>query len=362
MMSFWWTTLGQSFLAAIKSRGIWRIHKLMLSPCMALSFVTLKKAPKISILKMLHRCYRQSSNRDLDEFSFAGYGTNPGCLRGALAGFRVCHLPPSGPELILGTIEEWRRMDATRCIFFVEEVLYCSAAAMKEMLRDISISMLLTSDFWLDMLFFLVFLLLKLDSEESEWRIFQQDSGKMIQWSCCEVVTNCSDQHRFRDMAKIFKGLCMSGLLLGTGHAGNGRLPDVHPWKVWNRASGHIVDALNLKHIRRKSTTVKGAVANLNCKHTDLNDCTGSLWLLRLFVASRVSGGVASMSSIELSLKCSVWWRCRRLTTVGSYELHGSVAAPLVASRSYWKINQSPLHEGFNWNFDTNPAKVWQNL
>ena len=73
---------------------------------MALSFVTLKKAPKISILKMLHRCYRQSSNRDLDEFSFAGYGTNPGCLRGALAGFRVCHLPPSGPELILGTIEE----------------------------------------------------------------------------------------------------------------------------------------------------------------------------------------------------------------------------------------------------------------
>jgi len=26
------------------------------------------------------------------------------------------------------------------------------------------------------------------------------------------VVTNCSDQHRYNDMAKIFKGLCMSGL------------------------------------------------------------------------------------------------------------------------------------------------------
>jgi dynein heavy chain len=26
------------------------------------------------------------------------------------------------------------------------------------------------------------------------------------------VVTNCSDQHRYKDMAKIFKGLCMSGL------------------------------------------------------------------------------------------------------------------------------------------------------
>ncbi len=26
------------------------------------------------------------------------------------------------------------------------------------------------------------------------------------------VVTNCSSEHRFTDMAKIFKGLCMSGL------------------------------------------------------------------------------------------------------------------------------------------------------
>ena len=28
----------------------------------------------------------------------------------------------------------------------------------------------------------------------------------------CVIVTNCSDEHRYRDMAKIFKGLCQSGL------------------------------------------------------------------------------------------------------------------------------------------------------
>merc|ERR1712178_325055 len=26
------------------------------------------------------------------------------------------------------------------------------------------------------------------------------------------VVTNCSDEHKFKDMAKIFKGVCQSGL------------------------------------------------------------------------------------------------------------------------------------------------------
>ncbi len=28
----------------------------------------------------------------------------------------------------------------------------------------------------------------------------------------CVIVTNCSDEHKYRDMAKIFKGLCQSGL------------------------------------------------------------------------------------------------------------------------------------------------------
>jgi dynein heavy chain len=37
-----------------------------------------------------------------------------------------------------------------------------------------------------------------------------KDLGRTL--GICVIVTNCSDEHRYRDMAKIFKGLCQSGL------------------------------------------------------------------------------------------------------------------------------------------------------
>jgi len=37
-----------------------------------------------------------------------------------------------------------------------------------------------------------------------------KDLGRTL--GVCVMVTNCSGEHRYKMMAKIFKGLCMSGI------------------------------------------------------------------------------------------------------------------------------------------------------